>query len=245
VSTIDDLAARQSGSPDPVSAAEELAAILDLGSVGLSIRGGRIVGRGSSATADIYLSDGDVIEFESLRQVANQKALTVEVCAWTGATPTIKAPQAVRAVALLRALSDQQRTSGEDDLAREWGSEFLQAADVIDLDMTDRVQRWDAFSRLGQIDPGARYRGEGLAIAKTSLVLRHHDGVRLVRTGWFRAHVHTEDHGISPQQIRTRMQRVGWELPGHHGNVKAARPAFKDQLVWQFYRVPAEWGAEE
>lgn len=245
MSVIDELSASQSSKPDPITAAQELAAILDLASVELSIRGGRIVGRGSSATADLYLSDGSVIEFESLRQIANPKALIVEIAACTGATPTIKAAQAVRAVALLRALSDHKKTASEDDLAREWGCEFLQAADVLDLDMNSQEERWEAFTRLERIDPGARYHVEAITVAKASLVLRHHDGVRYVRTGWFRAHVRTEDHGVSPQQIRVRMQRVAWELPGTQGNVRAARPGFKDQLVWQFYRVPSGWESQD
>lgn len=241
MTTIDDLANGQNRQPDPIAAAEELTAILDLASVGLTIRGGRIVGNGSSATADLYLSDGTTIEFESLRQVANPKLLTVEIAACVGATPTIKGPQAIRAVVLLRALSDHQRTTSEDDDATGWGLEFLQAADVLDIDMSDQAQRWEAFSRLERIDPDARHHADSITVAKASLVLRHHDGVRYVRTGWFRAHVRSGDHTVSPQQIRVRMQRVGWEIPGNFGKVKAARPGFKQQLVWPFYRVPATW----
>lgn len=39
---------------DPIAAAEQLADLLGLRDVGLSIRGARIVGRGARASADIF-----------------------------------------------------------------------------------------------------------------------------------------------------------------------------------------------
>lgn len=245
MSTIDDLAAEQRSLPDPIAAAEALTALLDLGSVGLSIRGARIVGRGSKASADLHLSDGSTVLFEALRDVANPTRLAVEIAACTGATPRLKAPQAVQAVALLRALAEHQEVVTADQIAVEWGGSFLQAAELLDVDLSDQAQRWDAFKRLEAIDPILRWRQEGLAVAKGSLVLRDHDGVRLIRTGWFRAHVRSDDHLASPQEIAHRMQRVGWKRPGGSGRIKATRPGNAGHLAWSFYAIPADWEASE
>lgn len=244
MTTIDDLATEQGAVPDPISAAEQLAELLRLPAVGLSIRGARVVGRGSKASADLYLSDGSEITFESLRDVANPSRLALEVAACTGATPALRAPQAIKAVALLRALAEHQEIVTLDQVAADWGLTFLQAADVLEVDLTDQAQRWDAFCRLEALDPFTRWRAEGVTIAKASLVLRDTDGARLVRTGWFRAHVRADDHQVSPQEIAHRMERVGWRRPGGSGRVKATQPGFTRTLAWSFYTVPAEWEAE-
>ncbi len=244
MSTIDDLTAAQSAIPDPISAAATLTALLDLPSVGLAIRGARVVGRGSRASADLYLSDDTTITFESLRDVANPTRLAVEIAACTGATPRLKAPQAVKAIALLRALAEHQEVVSADALAVEWGATFLQAADVLDIDLGDQGQRWEAFKRLEAIEPGVRCRQEGVSVAKASLVLRDTDQTRLVRTGWFRSHVRSEDHLASPQEIAHQMERVGWKRPGGQGRIKATRPKLPGSLVWTFYAIPAGWEDE-
>lgn len=238
MSAIDDLSTDQNGRPGPEAAAEQLTAILGLHSVGLRVTGARVVGRGSLATADLYLSDGSAVEFERLRDMATPKLLAVEIAAACGACPNIKAPQAIRAVALVRALAEHHVTVSEDDLAREWGSDFLQAADVLDVDLRDQGQRWEAFSRLDAITVDT-HRGEGVAAA--SLVLRDADGSRLVRTGWFREHVRASDRLISPSAIAVRMQRVGWRRPGQSGHIKATRPGMNGHLAWRFYVVAEGW----
>lgn len=227
--------------PDPVAAAKELAALLDLPSVGLTIRGGRIVGHGSEATADIYLSDGSAITFRSLRQIGTAALLALEVVSCTGANPNLKAPQARRAVALLRALAEHQAAASTDELSVEWGTGYLQAAPVLAIDVNDQAQRWRAFSELDRIDPFARSRQDGMSIAAASLVLRHEDGTRLVRCGWFRAHARQDDPTASPQEIANRMQRVGWQRRNKSGRIKATRPGNVGSLVWTFYSVPANW----
>lgn len=241
MTTIDDLAAEQSGVPDPLKARELLGALLDLPSVGLFIRGARVVGRGSKASADLHLSDGTEINFESMRDVANPTRLAVEVAACTGATPRLKAPQAVQAVALIRALAEHHEVVSADQLAVEWGMTFLQAAAVLDVDLSDQAQRWDAFKRQEAVDPVARWHQDGTTIAKASVVLRDADGIRLVRTGWFRAHVRADDHTATPQEIAHRMERVGWSRPGNAGRIKATRPDLPGALAWSFYRVPSGW----
>lgn len=244
MTAIDELASEQSGPIDPMTAAERLTALLDLSKVGLSVRGARVVGRGSGASADLHLSDGTEINFPTLRDAANATRLAVEIAACTGATPRLKAPQAIQVVALIRALAEHQHVLTVDDLSIEWGLAFLQAADVLDIDLSDQGHRWDAFSRLEAIDPLTRWRSDGISIAKASLILRDTDGVRLVRAGWFRAHVRADDHQASPQEIAHRMERVGWRRPGRTGRIKATQPGFNGTLAWSFYAVPPAWEAE-
>jgi hypothetical protein len=107
--------------------------------------------------------------------------------------------------------------------------------------MDDQQERWDAFSELNRRDPVAAARSEGTSVAQACMVLRHLDGTRFVRAGWFRAHVRQEDVTVSPQEIATRMARVGWRRRGDEGWIKATRPGFREVLRWRFYLVPADW----
>jgi hypothetical protein len=248
VSGVDELAAaqaaaRRNGTSDPESAAEQLTALLDLesGYPGLHVAGGRVVGSGGRASADIYLTDGSAITFESLREMATPKLLALEVAAVTGASPKLNQAQAIRAVALLRGLATHQLAATTDELSREWGLTFLQSAEVIDADMEDQQTRWVAFSELQRRDPVAVARAEGTSVARASVVLRHVDGTRFVRAGWFRAHVRSEDVTVSPQEIAQRMRRVGWERRGGEGLIKATRPDYPGSLAWRFYTVPGGW----
>lgn len=232
---VDQLAAQQGAVPDAITAAEQLAALLDLGSVGVTIRGARIVGRGSRASADIYLSDKTEVNFETLRDVAHQTRLAVEIAACTGATPKLNPRQAVQAVALLRALAEHHETFTADQIATAWGVEFLQGASDVPVDIDDQVSRWAAWSELEAHRPDERGRPGDY------LVLVDREGDRLVRAGWFRAFVRAEDTTVSPQEIAHRMLRVGWQRRGADGRVKATRPGHHGQLVWPFYIVPAGW----
>lgn len=240
MSALDKLGA-YSGRPDPLDAAEEIAAILDLTTVDIVVTGARIVGRGGGASADLFLSDGGPITFERLRDAGKPNILAIEVAAATGATPKLNGSQALRVVALLRALAEHEAAYDADEIAREWGSSFLQAAPVVDLDMSDQRQRWAAFSSLAEIDPVARRAlGACPTVAAGSRILRHVDGTRLVRTGWFRSYVRVEE-SIGSTELANRMQRVGWSRKGQSGRIKATRPDFPSELVWTFYHVPAGW----
>ena len=57
MSAIDALSAAQNGVPDPMTAAEQLEALLDLPKVGVKILGARVVGRGARASVQIRLSN--------------------------------------------------------------------------------------------------------------------------------------------------------------------------------------------
>jgi len=124
---------------------------------------------------------------------------------------------------------------------REWGSSFPQAAPVVDIDMSDQSQRWSAFKALAELDPVERRSlGHSPTIAAGAQVLRDVSGIRLVRTGWFRAHVRVEE-SISSTELANRMQRVGWSRKGDTGRIKATRPGLPGELVWTFYLVPKGW----
>ena len=180
----------------------ELTGLLELSAVGRTITGGRIVGRGSTASADLHLDNGEVITFESLRDFANPKLLAVEVAACTGATPALKAADALRALSLLRTLSELHETWTEDDISRGWGIEHLQSVEHRKVNMRDQGDRWRVFT---QIDA-----------ALTPLVLDDENDARLVRCGWFLAFVREQTY-ISPAALAQRMERVGWKRRGTRG----------------------------
>lgn len=231
----------QPDAADPIAAAEALEELLDLTSVGVKIRGAQLFGTGSRATAEITLSNGETMTFDSLKDMANMGMLAAELVACTGALPKLTKANALRAVGLLRVLAQRNHTMSDNDAAIEWGVSYLQAAEVLDFDLDDQAARWSAFSRLGATDPWARAREDGTAVATAGLVLRHTDGTRLVRSSWFVAHVRHQDAFAGQRDIATRMSRVGWQRRGSEGRVKATRPDLHGQLNWAFFFVPAGW----
>jgi hypothetical protein len=225
--------------------ADELTKILGLKTVGLAVVRARTVGRGSAASVDLTLSNGHVLEFETKRDMGNASRLAVEVASATGAAPTIKAPMALRAVALVQALAMHEQTLGADDVAVEWGVSYLQATKSLTLDMEDQAARWEAFSELESLHPIELASSGSISVAEASTVLEDLAGFRYVRCGWFRAHVRREDPSLSPQQVAHRMQRVGWNRRGTTGRIKASRPKFLDSLAWSFYIVNPGWERDQ
>jgi hypothetical protein len=241
--SVEALAATQNGTADPVAALAELDAILDLPAHGLAVRAARIVGRGARASADLRLSDGTTVEFESVRDLGNAPRLRLELAAQAGVAPKLKPEQAIRLVVLVRAIADHEVGFTADDVARDWGMTYLQAAQVLDLDLSDQRARWAAFHHLSTIEPAfERNAGRG-SVAAASVVLRHQDGSRYVRCGWFRAHVRAED-SIAATEIAHRMQRVGWHRRGATGRIKATNPSRPNSLAWSFFTVPDGWEAQ-
>lgn len=239
MSAIEDLTVLQTA--DPISAAEQLAVLLDLKSVGREIRRARIVGHGSRASADVWLDDGTVIAFETLKDVGNATRLALEVAACTGATPRLKAPQALLAIKLLRAIAEHETAFTTDDIAREWGSVYLDATPTQDIDIDDQADRWRTFSNMRLLDPAGNCRaGHTANIAAGSIVLATSDGTRFVRAGWFADHVR-ERENVAPADIAHRMERVGWSRRGKTGRVKATNPTSGAQIGWNFHIVPSGW----
>lgn len=229
------------GARDPLAAAEEINGILKLREAGYWITGARFVGRGAAASCDLFLNDGTTITFERVSDMAAPMKVRTALAATLGLPRKVDGNQTIRLIASAHRLAEHQASYDADEVAREWGSSFLQAAPVIDVDMADQRERWGAFDSLSGIDPTAlRASGEVGSIAAGSPVLRDVHGIRYVRTGWFRAHVRAEE-SISSVELANRMQRVGWTRHGESGRIKATRPNFPDQWIWTFYAVPATW----
>ena len=227
---------------DDHTAREALADLLGLPSVGLTIVGARIVGRGSRASADLYLSDSTEINFETLRDFGTPRILGLEIAAAAGARPTLKAQQALEAVVLLRRISERRESFTRDQVAFEWGASFLQSARALEVDMNNREARWEAFSELERIEPRAAAREQATSLARASAVLMHTDGSRFVRSGWFFDYVRAQDVSAGGNaDIATRMERVGWSRRGGIGRIKATRKDFPGQLAWSFFEVPLGW----
>jgi hypothetical protein len=241
---LDQLAdAQRPGIPDPLEAAEALTELLGLSGVGLKVTGGRIVGHGLSASVDLRLSDKSTITFDSVREMAKPAELTLAVALATGADVSLKAPEARRAVILLRALAEHQETATDDTVATDWGLAFLEAADTVALDMRDQVERYAAFAHLIEIGDRVSSAISARAnVAATSLVLEDTSGTRYIRAGWFYAHVRLSSGILAERAISGRMLRVGWQQPGNKGRVKAT-PAggLSRPLVWTFFQVPPAW----
>lgn len=245
---LDQLAAAQRpGTLDPLEAAEALTELLGLSEVGLRITGGRIVGHGLSASIDLRLSDKSTITFDTVRDMAKASELSLAVALATGADISLKAPDARRAVILLRALAEHQETAHADTIAADWGLAFLDAADTLDVNMLDQAERYAAFARLVEVGRRVSDAVEARAhIASTSLVLRDTSGARYIRAGWFYGHVRQTSGHLAEGVISGRMLRTGWEQPGGKGRVKAT-PAggLSKPLVWTFFVVPPAWEDEQ
>lgn len=218
-----------------------LATLLNLTASGLTISRATIHGKGSAASADLHLSDGTVIEFEALKDVANPTKLAIEVIATTGAIPKLKTPDAHLALMLLREVADHQAVHTKDDISTDTGMEFLQSVQVIDIDMHDQAARWAAFSYLNEINPAETAKLENRPYAECCYVIRDLAGNRYVRAGWFYGFAKHLDKGLSQSEVAHRMERVGWQRRGKRGAIKATAPARNEQLVWNFYVVPAGW----
>ena len=234
MSTIDDLAAIQV--PDAIEAAAQLEALLDLPALGLSIVSADIYGSGSRAAVEIRLSNGETMSFDAVREMTQPGLLAAELVACTGALPKLTKAAALKATALVRTIARTHRTTTDNEAAVEWGVSYLQHAEVLDFDLNDQAGRWAAFSALAELEPTRDPAG----VPPPNWVLRHTDGVRLVRSSWFVAHVRNID-SASTRDIPTRMARVGWQRRGSEGRVKATRPGLKGQLNWAFFFVPDGW----
>lgn len=228
--------------PEAAEAARELGDLLALPSIGVAVAGCRIVGSGREASADLFLSDGRAITFTPLRLAMAATSLMEIVVSTVGAEPAIKNPDARHAVALMRQIGEIEETVDADATASGWGRDFLDSAEILDVDMGDQGQRWAALTHLRGLNPVGQSRAEGCSIARASTVLRDVDGTLYVRTGWFKAYVRAEeDHLMTPAALATAMQRIGWQRPGSKGQIKATRPDLPGSLAQTFYAVPPSW----
>lgn len=243
MSALDDLAAMQ-GSPDAIGAAEQLNALLSLPE-SASVRGARVTGQGSRAAVEIDLANGDMMVFDSLRDMTRPAILIAEVAACAGVAVALKQPAAVQAVVLVRAMAEHARATNDNDAAEDWGTDYLQTATCLDVDMDDQRQRWEAFSRLrdvaGDVERAAISPERGSSYATTTIVLRSHTGARYVRASWFQRYATKQDSTISRQAVTVRMLRVGWQIRGKSGRIKATCPGRPEELGWNFLLAPDGW----
>ncbi len=219
------------------AAAEELAVLLGLTTVSVKVLRPTVTGQGSRASAEIPLDNGDTMEFESLREMANPTILAAELAACAGVTEPVTKVKALSAVAVLRRLAQRNRTITDNDLATDWGLTYLQSMPTRDVDLQDQRDRWEAFADLRSMDHA---RSEG-GYSGTSLVLVDRDGQRYVRTGHFYAFVKSRDGSASEAKITARMLRVGWYKRNASGRIKATSPHMPEVLGWNFFVVPEDW----
>lgn len=217
---------------------DQLTEMLGLDVADIRVMGATMYGRGSDAAAVIALSSGKTLEFESVRLMARPQTLLAELAAVAGVVPELKQPACMRVIALVSEIAVNEMRLTETDLARDWGSEYLQDASVIDVDLRDQAQRWGAFSMLANRDPKMTARDESTNLAKAGIVLRDCDGARVVRSGWFLAYVRDVAPRVSHTRLPTLMAQAGWGLPKQF---KATQPTGSMVLHWPFYVVPAGW----
>jgi hypothetical protein len=206
----------------------------------------RVVGTGRAAVVYLYVTDTDglaeqEIVFDRLADMAKPQTLLTELAACTGARPKLDQAKCLDVIALICEMAEHELTTTIDAQSREWGMRFLQSAQEIEVGFTDQAARWAAFSEwLEPRNPWATAREQGTTVAAASVILRHVGGTRYVRADWFRSYVRSDDP-ISPQEIRSRMCRVGWTHPGTEGRVKATRPGFPKTVTYAFWTVPPGW----
>lgn len=228
---------------DAAAASHALTELLALDQVGVTIRQARVYGKGSGASVEIELSNNETMTFAALRDMLRPQTLIAEVAACAMTRPTLKQPQCAEALVLTKTLAKYVPTDSENDIALEWGRDYLELAETIDLDITDQAQRWRGFEMLKERNPSTDTR-DAAQIATAGLVLRHTDNTRFVRTLWFERYVRTRDAGVSRVAVGARMARVGWHRRGKHGDIKATAPGRNQTAIYPFWVVPGDWDDE-
>lgn len=231
---------------DPDEMRGRLAEMLGLPEIDRVLVDVAMFGRGPTASVDLHLSGDMRLSFDRFDATTSGSSLTAHLAS-IGIARTFKAADAALVGALISRVARHHDSESADEVAREWGAEFLRLAAVEEVDLDDQAERWSAFSSLAPLNP-ARDAGEdrsshSLACACVVLVDRA-TGTRLIRCGWFLSYVKREVGGMySPQALGTQMERVGWERSGTEGRIKATSPGTpRRTLNWRFYSVPKEWG---
>lgn len=245
MSNVDRLADLQDSTrktPDPISAAEELATLLKLDEVGITIRRARVIGKGRTASVEIHLSNGETMHFDQGRLMMRPAELAAEVVACAHIYPKLNGARAGRAYELVYALGEHEEGETAVSIATDWGISYLQAADTLDVDLDDQVGRWAAFERIDDTTPASGDREQPANFASRTIVLRHSTGDRFVRIGWFYEYVQKcEGGGIARRDLSQRMRQVGWLVNGSTGRIKATSPSRFETRGWNFFRVPKGW----
>ncbi len=226
---------------------QELAELLGLDEIDRTVIDVQMFGRGPTASVDLQLSGDLKLVFERFGDITKPPALCAHVAS-IGIARTFQGKDAALVGALISRLARHHESESADDIAAEWGREFLRLAALQEVTLDDQADRWCAFGSLQALNPpleaGDDKSAHGLAC--TCVVLQDRSsGVRLVRCGWFLSFVRREVGGMySPAALGTQMDRVGWQRSGSEGRVKATSPDGHRTLNWRFYTVPAGWGNE-
>lgn len=235
--------AKSVGAQAPAVMLRELSSRLGLADAGLRATAAITAGSsGSSDSAEIRLSDGRCLQWETVKELTQPRLLSSELAAVAGVARSFKQMEAIEVAALVRRIAGQASTDAAYYEAREWGETFLRMAPTRDVDMSDQRSRWDAFAVLEGRHPVIAQKDSGIPIAADSLVLVDTDGTRLVRVGWVVAHIVHEDKRITAQQAAQRLLRVGWTRRAKTGRIKATDPDKQRlPLGWRFFEVPTGW----
>lgn len=231
--------ARYAPATHVTASTDELTGLFGLEQVNRRVDLVRLYGRGSEAAAHIVLDDGERIVLRPLAKFGSAVKLIHEVALQAGAAPALKGPDVTRIMVLLRLVGEQLAAFESDDQAREWAAEYLRAAPVQAVDMTDQVSRWQAFEVLDRIRP---WREDVASVAGGTLVLEDvKTGIRYVRAEWLRAFARSKSSTGEAATAVAAMTSLGWSRPGREGRVKATAPGRPGTLQWAFFTVPAGW----
>jgi hypothetical protein len=234
-------AAATAAKTDRDALCKDLTRRLKIGDAGLTVTGTEVHGQGLSAVAAIKLSNGRAIEVDRFQHLLQPQSLGALVIQAAGVMAMFKGEECAQIAALVVQLAERRAEMGANEIAREWGLAFLTAADRLDIDLGDQLQRWAAFDRLNRHDPLALARANQTSIAANAVVVHDRHGNRLVHSGWYLSHVRRDVGPINPAELVNRMARVGWQRRGKRGRVKATNPHHAGVILLPFYIVPAAW----
>ena len=213
---------------DAVPKLDELNAILGFEDAGRQIDCVKTFGRGTDATVHIELDDGKKLILHPVGRFATAQRLTAELALTVGVTPTLKATDVTRALALIHKLGEHHDNVEIEDRAADLGRDYLRAAYIADVVMADQASRWEAFVRLD----GER--------GTSTILWDHTTGMRYVRLGSFASYV--REHTGTADPFLRAMPSIGWHRRGAEGQIKATRPGFDvPPLKFRFFEVPEGW----
>jgi hypothetical protein len=241
----DELQALQDGKAPAVDHAAVLTAALGLDTIGRKVTSASIFGRGPDALVDVHLDNGERIAFARFADITKHPMLNATLITTLGVAAGLKAPEAAQVAVTVHKLAKHHDQADEDTVVRDFGVEFLRFSPSIDVAMSDRAERWSAFTALANMNPSsdagedrsaASYAACGTVLIDTATETRY------VRAGWFQQYVKREAGGLyNPTRLVQAMLRVGWERPNSQGRVKATDPDGGRQLAWPFFTVTAKW----
>jgi hypothetical protein len=205
----------------------ELTKLLGLDAIGREIDGVQVFGRGTRAIVHIDLDNGERIVLDPVGAFTTINKLTAELALTVGASPTLKASDVTRVLVLIKKLGRHFEAFETEDVAWEIARDYLRAAPLAEIDMSDQAQRWAGFCKLE-------------ASAAQNIVLEDTStGERFVRVGWITAYARIRSGQAEP--ILRALRALGWTKRGSEGRIKATQPGLGNTLNFKFFVVPKGW----